>query len=161
MPHFDSCKLTLIWLANITLTTVSRLTALPGVVSFLCWIGKCDILYQLICRAKTTGLSSEPARWSCDKCQRSSDFDSCQSNCTHTDGLHNWLVKLCKIYCDIWHRLTWIVCTGGREGVRYVITKFSRMDSLTNFVTYGAPMRALRVRESSAINSSVFKSLWA
>ena len=47
------------------------------------------------------------------------------------------------------------MCTGGREGVRYVITKFSRMDSLTNFVTYGAPMRALRVRESSAINSSV------
>ena len=36
-------------------------------------------------------------------------------------------------------------------GVRYVITKFSRMDSLPNFVTHGAPLRALRSRESSAI----------
>ena len=51
------------------------------------------------------------------------------------------LVKLCKIYCDIWHRLTWSVCTGGRAGVRYVITKFSRMDSLPNFLTHGAPLR--------------------
>ena len=28
-----------------------------------------------------------------------------------------------------------------RVGVRYVITKFSRMDSLPNFLTYGAPLR--------------------
>ena len=34
-----------------------------------------------------------------------------------------------------------------RVGVRYDITKFSRMDSLPNFVTHGAPRR-----ESSAIN---------
>ena len=33
-----------------------------------------------------------------------------------------------------------------RVGVRYVITKFSRMDSLPNFLTHGAPLR-----ESSAI----------
>ena len=39
------------------------------------------------------------------------------------------------------------MCTGGRAGVRYVITKFSRMDSLPNFVTQGAPLRALRARE--------------
>ena len=40
-----------------------------------------------------------------------------------------------------------------RAGGRYVITKFSRMDSLLpNFVTHEAPLRALRVRESSAIN---------
>ena len=25
----------------------------------------------------------------CDNCQRMSDFDSCQSNRTDTDGLHN------------------------------------------------------------------------
>ena len=54
------------------------------------------------------------------------------------------LVKLCKIYCNIWHRLTWSVCTGGRavrrSGVRYVITKFSRRDSLPNFLTHGAPL---------------------
>ena len=26
-----------------------------------------------------------------------------------------------------------------RVGIRYVVTKFSRMDSLPNFLTYGAP----------------------
>ena len=48
--------------------------------------------------------------------------------------------------------------TGGRVGgwadVRYVITKFSLMDSLPNFLTHGAPLRALRARESSAITLS-------
>ena len=40
------------------------------------------------------------------------------------------------------------VRVGGRACVRYVITKFSRMDSLPNFtVTHGAPLRALRTRE--------------
>ena len=39
------------------------------------------------------------------------------------------------------------VRVGGRKGVRYVITKFSKMDSLPNFVTHGAPLRALRARE--------------
>ena len=43
------------------------------------------------------------------------------------------------------------VRVGGRAGVRYVITKFSRMDSLPNFVTHGAPLRTLRARDSSAI----------
>ena len=36
-----------------------------------------------------------------------------------------------------------------RVGVRYVITKFSRMDSLPNFLTHGAPL-ARFARESSA-----------
>ena len=36
-----------------------------------------------------TGFSSDPTRWSCDNCQRMSDFDSCRSNHAHTDGLHN------------------------------------------------------------------------
>ena len=39
------------------------------------------------------------------------------------------------------------VRVGGRAGVRYVITKFSRMDSLLNFVTHDALLRALRARE--------------
>ena len=99
---------------------------------------------------KTTSPSSEPARWSCDKCQRMSDFHTCQSNHTYTDGFHKWQasVKLCKIYCDIWQRLTWSVYTGGRAVVRYIMTKFSRMDILPNFVTHSAPLRA---RECSAI----------
>ena len=38
-------------------------------------------------------------------------------------------------------------------GVRYVITKFSLMDSLPNFVTNGALLRMLCTHESSAIIS--------
>ena len=38
-----------------------------------------------------------------------------------------------------------------RAGVRYVITKLSRMDSLPNFLTHCAPLRALRAREISAM----------
>ena len=36
------------------------------------------------------------------------------------------------------------MCTDGQAGVRYVITKFSRMDSLPNFVIHGAPLRVPR-----------------
>ena len=41
----------------------------------------------------------------------------------------------------------------GWAGVRYVITKFSRMDSLPNFLTHGAPLRArfARARSSAKI----------
>ena len=38
-----------------------------------------------------------------------------------------------------------------RAGVRYVITKLSRTDSLPNFLTHRAPLRALRAREISAM----------
>ena len=33
-----------------------------------------------------------------------------------------------------------------------VITKFSRMDSVPNFITHGAPLRALRARRGPAVN---------
>ena len=33
-----------------------------------------------------------------------------------------------------------------RTGVRYVITKFSGMDSLPNFLTHGTPLRARELR---------------
>ena len=97
---------------------------------------------------KTTGLSSEPARWSCDNCQRMSDFDSCQSNRTHTDGLQNW--KASQVVQDLFWHLTsaYLKCVyRGAGGVRYVITKFSRMDSLPNFVTHGTVLRSPRARE--------------
>ena len=55
----------------------------PSLFYYSSW---CDILYQLICRGKTTDLSSEPATWSCYKCQRMFDLDSCQSNHTNTAG---------------------------------------------------------------------------
>ena len=48
------------------------------------------------------------------------------------------------------------VWVGGRAGVRYVITKFSQMDSLPNFLTHGAPFCARFARaRSSAINIKV------
>ena len=50
------------------------------------------------------------------------------------------LVKLSKIYCDINDIGLHKVCV--RVGVRYVITKFSRLDSLPNFLTHGAPLCA-------------------
>ena len=34
-----------------------------------------------------------------------------------------------------------------------VITKFSRMDGFPNFITHGAPMRALRARGGSAMKT--------
>ena len=41
-----------------------------------------------------------------------------------------------------------------------IITKFSRMDSLPNFVTHGAPLRALRGRESSAVRLEYASMNW-
>ena len=38
-----------------------------------------------------------------------------------------------------------------RTGVRYVITKFSGMDSLPNFLTHGAPLRARFVRAGAPL----------
>ena len=43
--------------------------------------------------------------------------------------------------------MAYMKCVYGWEGVPYVITKFSRKDSLPNFVTHGAPLRSLRARE--------------
>ena len=45
-------------------------------------------------------------------------------------------------------------CVYGWAGVRYVITKFSQMDSLPNFLTHGAPLcaRFARARSSAIIN---------
>ena len=51
----------------------------------------------------------------------------------------------------LWHLASdYVKCVHGWAGVRYVIAKFSRMDSLPNFLTHGAPLRA---RESSAIRT--------
>ena len=44
---------------------------------------------------------------------------------------------------------------GGRAGVRYVTTKFSRMDSLPNFLTHDALLRALRARGAPLSNLNI------
>ena len=46
-----------------------------------------------------------------------------------------------------------------RVGVLYVITKFSLMDSLPNFLTHGAPLRARELRYHSAIVRNIPISL--
>ena len=38
-----------------------------------------------------------------------------------------------------------------RTGVRYVITKFSGMDSLPDFLTHGAPLRAREARAGAPL----------
>ena len=58
------------------------------------------------------------------------------------------------------------MCTGGRAGgragVRYVITKFSQMDSLPNFLTHGAPLcaRFARARSSANVSYIALPLLW-
>ena len=62
------------------------------------------------------------------------------------------LVKLCKIYCDnltLAYMKFMYGWAGGRAGVHYVTTKFSRMDNLPNFDAHGAPLRALRYNDRS------------
>ena len=119
MSHFDSCQLTLIWFAHITLNYCQP-TDGPVRRSFVFIFELVSVTYyiSLYVGAKRLVFSSEPARWSCDNCRRMSDFGRSQSN--HTDHtirmayINEKLIKLCKIYCDIWHLSTWIVCTGGR-----------------------------------------------
>ena len=67
------------------------------------------------------------------------------------------LVKLCKIYCDIWHRLTWNVCTDGRTLRHNLIfwdgwfTKFS--------YPWCSAARPLRARGSSAIKVNRLRTI--
>ena len=42
-------------------------------------------------------------------------------------------------------------CVYGRAGVRYVITKFSRMDSVPYFLTHVAPLRAREARAGAPL----------
>ena len=78
MSHFDSCQLTLIWLVHITLNYWQMPGESEDSFHFHFYVGKSDILYQLIYRGKTTGLSSERVRWLCDYCQRTSASNGCQ-----------------------------------------------------------------------------------
>ena len=63
------------------------------------------------------------------------------------DGFQNW--KASQVVQDLsWHLTSaYMKCVYEWAGVRYVITKFSPMDGLPNFVTHGTPLRALRARQ--------------
>ena len=43
-----------------------------------------------------------------------------------------------------------------RVGVRYVITKFSGMDSLPNFLTHGAPLRGRFARAGAPLRVNLY-----
>ena len=49
-------------------------------------------------------------------------------------------------------------CVYGRAGVRYVITKFSGIDSLLNFLTHGAPLRARFARAGAPLQTTETQS---
>ena len=59
------------------------------------YISKCDMLHRLTCRDKATRVSSEPARWSCDVCQRMPDFDSCQFIFIWMAYITYWVMPIC------------------------------------------------------------------
>ena len=58
---------------------------------------------------------------------------------------YGWITK-----CQFQQNLMWHLTSAymkrvyGWAGIRYVITKFSRMDSLPNFLTHGAPLARAR-----------------
>ena len=150
MSHFDSCQLTLIWFAHITLNYRQPTdgTVWRSFVFMLNWQ-----VWHII-SAYMLGKNDWSFIWA------RVTIVTIVSGCLILTAVNLIILiqmayinerqfKLCKIYCDIWHLLTSSVC---RVGVSVVITKFSRMDSLPNFVTHGAPLRALRARESSARN---------
>ena len=95
---------------------------------------------------KTTGLSSKPARWTCDNCQRMSDFLS-DVNLIMLIRMGNITDRLVSSCARSHLTSAYMKCVYGWASVLYVIIKFSRMDSLPNFITHGAPLRALRARE--------------
>ena len=56
---------------------------------------------------------------------------------------------------------TWFPSLRSKEctGVRHVITKFSRMDGLPNFLTHGAPLARFARRSSAIIGDGMNKEL--
>ena len=50
------------------------------------------------------------------------------------------------------------VRVGGRAGVLNVTTKFSRMDSLSNFLTHGAPLRARFARAAVPLSTLIHRN---
>ena len=58
---------------------------------------------------------------------------------------YGWITK-CQFLQDVmWHLTSaYMKRVYGWVGIRYVITKFSRMDSSPNFLTHGAPLAYAR-----------------
>ena len=77
---------------------------------------------------------------------------SCATSRQEKGGLHRCIARFIT-YSSPRRADTWFPSLPRKEctGVRYVITKFSRMDGLPNFLTRGAPL-ARFARRSPAIN---------
>ena len=73
-------------------------------------------------------------------------------------GLHKCIARFIT-YSSPGRADTWFPSLPRKEctGVRFVITKFSRMDGLPNFRTHGAPL-AREARRSSAVRFLLSKS---
>ena len=94
MSHFDSCQLTLIWLAHITL---NYWQPCPGKVYFHKYFGKCVILHHLYVGQNDWFLiyACKIVMW-----HLSADVWFGQLSIhPHMDGLHNWQTKV-----NIWAR---------------------------------------------------------
>ena len=77
---------------------------------------------------------------------------SCAISRQETGGLHKCIARFIT-YSSPGRADTWFPSLPRKEctGVRYVITKFSQMDGLPNFITHGAPLA--RFARGSSANS--------
>ena len=77
---------------------------------------------------------------------------SCTISCQEKGGLHKCIARFIT-YSSLRRADTWFPSLLHKEciGIRYIITKFSRMYGLPNFLTHGAPLVRF-VRQSSAMN---------
>ena len=81
---------------------------------------------------------------------------SCAISRQEKGGFHKCIARF-QTYSSPGRADTWFPSLPRKDctGVRYVITKFSRMDGLPNFLTHGAPL-ARFARRSSAIKRHMF-----
>ena len=97
---------------------------------------------------------------SCELKRWSSDFPPSKTRVAHTRNFppkERDLVLSCARAIVTFHIGLHEMCV--RTGVLYVITKFSEEDSLPNFLTHGAPLRARFARaRSSAMNMLRFQA---
>ena len=77
---------------------------------------------------------------------------SCAISRQEKGGLHKCIARFIT-YSSPWRADTWFPSLPRKEctGVRYVITKFSRMDGLPNFLTHGASLARFARRSSANI----------
>ena len=97
---------------------------------------------------------------SCELKRWSSDFPPSKTRVAHTRNFppkERDLVLSCARAIVTFHIGLHEMCV--RTGVLYVITKFSEEDSLPNFLTHGAPLRARFARARSSAMKAISHGL--